>query len=265
MKKLLVILSLLISFANAGTLGIQEHLGDTVDIDLTFLDEKGNSVTLKKLMDGKPTILTLNYFRCAGICTPQLNELARVLGVLDLAENTDYKVVTISFAEDEPSELAAAKKKNMINSISREYIPNAWRFAIGENNSSHVLSKQVGFVFEKTVSAQGKVDYIHGAALMILSPEGKITRYLNGVEQLPFDVKMALTEASDGTVGPTVAKMVEYCFSYDPKGRTYIFMWEKIAGIFMFALMFGFFFYLIKQGRKEDDREVAERRETKED
>ena len=261
MKKLLVALSLLISFSNAGTLGIQEKLGETVDINLTFLDEKGKSVTLKKLMNGKPTILTLNYFRCAGICTPQLNELAKTLGRLDLAENTDYKVVTISFAEDEPFELAAAKRKNMINSISREYVKDAWRFAIGENNNSHTLSDQVGFVFEKTVSDLGKVDYIHGAALIILSPEGKITRYLNGVEQLPFDVKMALTEASDGTVGPTVAKMVEYCFSYDPKGRTYIFMWEKIAAIVMTSMMIGFFIYLIRQGRKEDDREVVRREE----
>ena len=72
---------------------------------------------------------------------------------------------------------------------------------------------------------------------------------------------MALIEASNGTVGPTVAKMVEYCFSYDPKGRTYIFMWEKGVAIFMFSLMFGFFIYLVKQGRKEDDREVVRRDE----
>ena len=261
MKKLLVALSLLVSFSNAGTLGIQEHLGETVDTNLTFLDEKGNSVTLKKLMNGKPTILTLNYFRCAGICTPQLNELAKAIGRLDLAENTDYKVVTISFAEDEPFELAAAKRKTMVSSIARGYVADAWRFAIGENNNSHVLSEQVGFVFEKTVTEQGKVDYIHGAALIILSPEGKITRYLNGVEQLPFDIKMALTEASDGTVGPTVAKMVEYCFSYDPKGRTYIFMWEKMAAVIMTSMMIGFFIYLIRQGRKEDDREVVRRDE----
>ena len=259
MKKLLVVFAMLISFVNAGTLGIQEKLGETVDINLTFLDEKGNSVTLKQLMNGKPTILTLNYFRCAGICTPQLNELAKTLGRLDLAENTDYKVVTISFAEDEPFAIAAAKRKNMITSIPRDYVTNAWRFAIGENNNSHVLSDQVGFVFEKTVSDLGKVDYIHGAALIILSPDGKITRYLNGVEQLPFDVKMALTEASSGTVGPTVAKMVEYCFSYDPKGRTYIFMWEKLAAVFMTTMMIGFFIYLIRKGRKEDDREVVKR------
>ncbi len=263
MKKLLITLSLIISISNAGTLGIQEKLGDSVPLDLKFLDEKGNSVTLKKLMGGKPTILTLNYFRCAGICTPQLNGLAKMLSRLDLAENRDYKVITVSFAEDEPFELAAAKRKNMLNTITRDYVHDAWRFVIGENNSSHVLSQKVGFVFEKTVTEQGKVDYIHGAALIIISPEGKITRYLNGVDQLPFDVKMALTEASTGTVGPTVAKMVEYCFSYDPKGRTYIFMWEKLAAIIMTSFMIGFFIYLVKQGRRDDDKDVLRREENK--
>jgi protein SCO1/2 len=263
MKKLLFILLFIISFSNAATLGIQEKLGQHVDLSLEFLDEQGNKTTLKKLMDGKPTILTLNYFRCAGICTPQLNELAKVLGKLDLSENSDYKVVTISFAEDEPFELAAAKRKTMLSSISRPYMTEAWRFAIGENNSSGILSDQVGFVFEKTVSDLGKVDYIHGASLIIISPEGKITRYLNGVDQLPFDVKMALTEASNETVGPTVAKMVEYCFSYDPKGKTYVFMWEKVIGVVMTLMALGFFIYLFKAGRKEDDREIAPRREEK--
>ena len=123
------------------------------------------------------------------------------------------------------------------------------------------IPDEVGFVFKKTVTDDGKVDYIHGAALIMISPEGKITRYLNGVEQLPFDVKMALTEASSGTVGPTVAKMVEYCFSYDPKGRTYIFMWEKLVGVFMTIVMLVILITLIRKGRKEDDREVVRRDE----
>ena len=147
----------------------------------------------------------------------------------------------------------------MLASINRQYVSDAWRFLIGENNSSHVLAQKVGFVFEKTVTEQGKVDYIHGASLIMLSPEGKITRYLNGVDQLPFDVKMALIEASDGTVGPTVAKAIEYCLSYDPKGKTYVFVWEKIAGVVMTAMTVLFFIYLVRLGRKEDDRDVVKK------
>ncbi len=255
MRKFLLVLSLLFTFSNAETLGIQEKLGNMVPLDLTFLNEESKSVTLKELMDGKPTILTLNYFRCAGICTPQLNDLAKMLSRLNLAENTDYKVLTVSFAEDETPDLAKAKRENQLASMSRAYVADAWHFVIGENNSSGVLAEKVGFVFEKTVSETGKVDYIHAAALIILSPEGKITRYLNGIEQLPFDAKMALVEASDGKVGPTIAKTLLYCFAYDPKGKTYIFVWEKIAAIVMLTLVFGFFIYLVKSGRKEEDHQ----------
>jgi protein SCO1/2 len=255
MQKVILLFLLSFNILYANTLGIKEKLGETVPLDLTFIDEKSNRVTLKELMDGKPTILTLNYFRCAGICTPQLEDLAKMLGRLQLAENTDYKVLTVSFAEDETPDLAAAKRKNHLASMTRSYVADAWHFVIGENNSSHVLADKVGFSFEKTVTAEGKVDYIHAAALIILSPEGKITRYLNGIQQLPFDVKMALVESADGRVGPTIAKSLLYCFSYDPQGKKYVFMWEKVVGAVMLLIVFGFFLYLVKIGRKEESHQ----------
>ncbi len=255
MRKFLRSLLLVACFVQADQLGVNEKLGQMVPLDLTFIDEESKKVTLKELMDGKPTILTLNYFRCAGICTPQLEDLAKMLSRLDLAENTDYKVVTVSFAEDETSDLAKAKKKNHIASIRRGFVQDAWHFVIGENNSSGVLAEKVGFSFQKTVSPKGKVDYIHAAALIIISPEGKITRYLNGIEQLPFDVKMALVESSEGKVGPTIAKTLLFCFEYDPNGKKYVFLWEKVVGLIMLAIVFGFFIYLVKTGRKEEDHQ----------
>ena len=257
MKKLLLLLLTLSALHCAEQLGVNEKLGQMVPLDLTFIDENSNQVTLGKLMDGKPTIITLNYFRCAGICTPQLDDLSRTLTQLNLAENTDYKVLTISFAEDETPELAAAKRKNHLHAIGRDYVQDAWHFLISDNNSSAVLASKVGFVYEKTVSPKGVVDYIHPAALIILSPEGKITRYLNGIDQLPFDVKMALVESSEGRVGPTIAKTLLYCFAYDPVGKKYIFVWEKVAATVMLIIVFGFFIYLIKLGRKEDTSEAA--------
>ncbi len=253
MKKLLMYLLLMSSVHAATQLGINENLGTMVPLDLTFINEKGERVTLKKLMDGKPTMISLNYFRCAGICTPQLNDMAKMLGRLDLAENTDYKVLTISFAEDEGYELAAAKRNTMLKTIQREYVQDAWHFVVGENNSSGILANKVGFVYEKTVSPAGVVDYVHPAALIMLSPEGEVTRYLNGIEQLPFDVKMALMEAGQGKVGPTIAKNLLYCFAYDPKAKTYIFKWEKIAGAVMTLIMLAFFVYLVRTSRREED------------
>ncbi len=252
MRNLLILVLLALSL-QANTLGVDEKLGNMVPLDLTFIDEKGEKVTLRKLMDGKPAMISLNYFRCSGICTPQLTDMAKMLTRLDLAENLDYKVITIGFAEDEGYELAAAKRKTMLSSIQRQFVSNAWRFVIGENNSSGIFSDLVGFSYKKTVSDAGVVEYIHAGVLIMLSPEGKITRYLNGIEQLPFDVKMALMEAGEGKVGPTIAKNLLYCFSYDPKAKTYIFMWEKVAATVMLAIMLGFFIYLVKTSRKKED------------
>lgn len=252
MRKLLM-LAFLTLFVNAAQLGVNEKQGAMVPLDLTFVDEKGKSVTLKKLMDGKPTIISFNYFRCAGICGPQLADMAKVLSKLDLAENIDYKVLTISFAEDETPELASAKRKAYLHSMTRPYVQDAWHFVIGENNSSGIMAEIVGFTYEKEVSKVGTVDYLHPAALIMLSPEGKVTRYLNGINQLPFDVKMALLEAGEGKIGPTIAKKLLFCFAYDPKGKTYVFKWEKVTGIVMTIIMILFFIYLVKTSKREDD------------
>ena len=252
MRKLLILVLLSLSI-QADQLGINEHLGQMVPLDLKFINEKGEKVTLKKLMDGKPTMITLNYFRCAGICGPQLADMAKMLSKLDLAENTDYKVLTISFAEDETPALAKKKRTDYLKSITRDFVQDAWHFVIGENNSSGILADKVGFTFKKEISPSGAVDYIHPGALIMLSPEGKVTRYLNGIGQLPFDVKMAVVEAGEGKVGPTIAKKLLFCFAYDPKGKTYIFKWEKIAGVVMTLVMLSFLVYLITTSRREDD------------
>jgi len=255
MRKLLMLLLITLS-VNAAQLGINEHQGAMVPLDLTFINEKGEKVTLKKLMDGKPTMITLNYFRCAGICGPQLADMAKMLSKLDLAENTDYKVLTISFAENETPDLASAKRQAYLHSMTRPFVQDAWHFLISDNNSSAILADKVGFTYKKEVSKAGVVDYVHPGALIMLSPKGKVTRYLNGIGQLPFDVKMAVIEAGEGKVGPTIAKKLLFCFAYDPKGKTYIFKWEKVVGALMTLIMIAFFIYLIKTSkRKEDDHQ----------
>ena len=259
----LLILVLWMTIVQAEQLGLNERLGKMVPLDLIFLNEKGEKVTLGEMMDGKPTMLTLNYFKCAGICGPQLADMAKMLSRLDLAENTDYKVLTISFAEDETPALAVKKRKAYLDSISRDFVQDAWHFLIGENNSSGILAQKVGFTYKKDVTAAGVVDYIHPGALIMLSPKGKVTRYLNGIGQLPFDVKMAVMEAGEGRVGPTIAKKLLFCFAYDPKAKTYIFQWEKIAGLVMTIFMLIFFIYLIKTSRRDDDDNHQEKEKTR--
>lgn len=253
LKKIMMLVLLCFTVVQAELLGVNEKLGAYVPLDLTFIDEDGKSRTLKEYMEGKPTMITLNYFKCAGICGPQLADMANMLSRLDLAENRDYKVLTISFAENETPELAKKKRAAYLKSITRDFVQDAWHFVIGENNSSGILADKVGFDFKKEIGPNGAVDYIHPSTLIMLSPKGKVTRYLNGISQLPFDVKMAVMEAGEGKVGPTIAKKLLFCFAYDPKGRTYVFKWEKVAGVVMTLLMLAFLVYLIKTSKRNDE------------
>ncbi len=255
---MLVLLSF--SILQAESIGVNEKLGNYVSLDLTFIDEDGKSRTLREYMDGKPTVISLNYFRCAGICTPQLEDMAKTLSKVTLSENTDYKALTISFDATETPPLAKAKRKTHLESMERAYVQDAWHFLLSENNSSAILSKEVGFSYKKTVSKAGVVDWIHAAALIVISPEGKITRYLNGIDQNPFDLKMALLESSEGKVGPTIAKTLLYCFAYDPKGKTYIFVWEKVAATVILIITIIFFLWLLKSGRKAQEDHQNQRR-----
>ncbi len=255
MRKLLMLVLLTLTI-QAAEIGVNEHLGTMIPLDMTFINEKGEKVTLKKMMDGKPTMLSLNYYRCRGICNAQLSDMAKMLGELDLAENTDYKVITVSFGEGETPVMAKAKRKTMLEAIPRDFVQDAWHFYVSDGNSSAELAKDVGFAYKKEVSKAGVVDYIHPGTLVMISPKGKVTRYLNGINQLPFDVKMALMEAGEGKTGPTIAKKLLLCFAYDPKGRTYVFQWEKITGIVITLIMIFFFIYLVKtSGREEKDNQ----------
>ena len=258
MKKIVMLVLLFLTVLQAESLGVNEKLGEYVPLDLTFIDEEGKSRTLKEYMDGKPTILSLNYYRCGGICGPQLADMAKLFSRLDLSENTDYKVLTISFAQDETPPLAKAKRDMYHKAMTRPYVQDAWHFLLSENNSSAIIADKVGFSYKKTVTQAGVVDWIHASTLIIISPEGKITRYLNGIEQLPFDVKMAVLESAKGTVGPTIAKTLLYCFSYDPKGKTYVFAWEKIAATVILAITIIFFIWLLKAGRRDQEEHEKE-------
>jgi protein SCO1/2 len=247
----LLIITFLFNFLQAEHLGVQEKLGTTVPLDLTFTNEQSKSVTLKELMNGKPTLLTLNYFECAGICTPQLNELAKMLSRVHLSENTDYKVITVDFAENETVSLAKKKKENLLKSMRRGYVQDAWHLVIGENNSSGKLAEAVGFKYKKVTNAQGKVTgYLHGATIIVLSPSGKITRYLKGVQQLPADVTMALKEAAQGTVSKSIPKDSPFCFTERPAADMLVNKVTKSWMIFMLLVVVGLFIYLLRSKKK---------------
>jgi protein SCO1/2 len=214
--------------------GVDEKLGQVVPLDLMLVDEQGDRISMRDILD-KPTLLTLNYFRCTGLCTPLLNGVAEMLQRTDQVPGKDFQVVSVSFDPRDNAELAGLKKENYIKQLGPAFPTGAWRFLTGDPISTKRLADAVGFRFAK----QGD-DYVHAGAVMVLSPAGKVTRYLYGVTFLPFDVKMAVVEAGQGRTGPTIARFLKFCYSYDPSGRRYFLDITRVAAAFTIVLAIGF-------------------------
>ncbi|MCX8116986.1 MAG: SCO family protein [Desulfobacterota bacterium] len=224
--------------------GIDEKLGQALPLHLAFNDETGRPVTLKEVIH-KPTIFTPVFYACPDVCNFLLSNLASALNRLPSTPGEDYLVLSVSFDETETPQLASEKKGLYLKMIERPFPETAWRFLTGEKENILRLTDAAGFHFRR----EGK-NFLHPVAVIVLSPEGKITRYLYGTEILPFDLRMALLEASEGRTGPTIAKVLRFCFSYDPKGRRYVFNTLKITGIVTLTFALSFVLFLFWRGRK---------------
>ena len=232
-----------------GEVGIDERLGTTIPLDLVLKDEEGNSVKLGTLID-KPTILTLNFFRCTGICTPLLNGVVEVINQSEALPGRDYQVVTVSFDDRDTPELALGKRTNYLKQIQKPFPPTAWHFLTGDAITTKALCDSVGFKFKR----QGD-QFIHAGAIVFLSPEGQVTRYMYGVTFLPADFQMAVNEAAKGEVRPTINKWLKFCFSYDPAGRRYVFSTTRASATVILLMAGAFLAYLtLKRPRGNEAR-----------
>jgi len=233
-------------------IGIVEHLGEYVPLELTFLNENGDSVVLKDIST-HPLVVSLVYFNCPGICSPLLGGVVDVLDRLDMEPGKDYRVVTISFDPTDNPALAREKKRNYFKAFRRRAFPEKeWMWLTGDSLTIHQFTDAVGFKYKQ----EGK-DFVHAGALIVLSADGKISRYLRGIEFQPFDLKMAITEAASGRVGPTISKVLLYCFSYDPAGKKYVFNFTKVGGtIFLVGLVIFIAFLSIKKTKQKGHSEV---------
>ncbi|HEY9115677.1 MAG TPA: SCO family protein [Bacteroidales bacterium] len=228
-------------------LGIYEHLDEYISDDLVFTDELFNEVNLKEAID-KPTIICLVYYECPGICSPLMNGLAEAMDKTDINLGKEYQVFTISFSSTEKPPLARKKKQTYAKLVSHGDTENSWRFFTGDSAMIEQLLDEVGYKVKK----EGD-QYIHPGAVIMLSPEGKITRYLYGSTYfLPFDLKMSVVEAQAGRSGPTINKVLNYCFSYDPEGKKYVFNVTKVSGTFILILALGLLFTLIFKGKNKN-------------
>lgn len=231
-------------------IGIEEKLGASVPLDAVFIGEAGEKVTLRELITG-PTVLAPVYYTCKDVCPLLLHGVADVVRKIQAEPLKDYKVLAVSFDETDTPKLAREKKKNFLAALDKPFPSEGWRFLTGDEKNIRKLTDAVGFRFKRQEDI-----FLHAVSIVVLSGEGKVIRYLYGTTFLPFDLKMALVEASEGRIGPTITKVLRYCFTYDPKGQKYVFNILKVAGTSMILALVAMLIVLRAKGkgraRKED-------------
>lgn len=229
--------------------GVDEKIGAYLPMDLKFTTSEGKELPLKELIT-KPTLIALVYYECTGICAPMQNELAWTIDKLQLEPGTDFQVISFSFDHHETPVIAAKWKSNYLKTIKRKFSADNWVFLTGDSLSIKKLTEAAGFYF-----VPNEKQYVHGGAVISISPEGKISRYLFGKDFNPFDVKMALLEAKAGKSNPTISKVLEFCFSFDPKGRQYTLNVTRIIGSIMLLGVGAFFGVLVIKRKKLHKKE----------
>ena len=233
--------------------GIEQHLDAQVPLDLPFRDEAGKEVRLGDLVGGKPTVLVLAYYRCPMLCTQVLN------GVLDAARKMsfdvgdEYNIVTVSFDAREQPGLAAAKKATYLAQYDRPGAPaeQGWHFLTGEQDSIDRLTDAVGFRYEYDAK---KDQFAHGSGIMVLTPQGKVSRYFYGIKYPPRDLRLSLVEASANHIGTPVDAVLLLCYHYDPGTGQYtpaVLGLVRLGGVVTVLLLGGFIGVSLWRGRRK--------------
>jgi protein SCO1/2 len=205
--------------------GIDEHLDAQLPLDLEFTDHAGKKVRLRDYFDGEhPVVLTLNYYKCPMLCGLMLNGLLDALRQIDWTAGEQFQVVTVSFDPLEAYQLAAIKRQNYLTQYERPAAAHGWPFLVGRKSSIDPLLEATGYRIRWNDKQQ---QWIHITALIICTPDGRISRYLYGVLFEPKTLRLSLVEASQGKIGSTLDRVLLYCYHYE--GGTYTLAAMNIA------------------------------------
>lgn len=237
---------------------VERNLGDQIPTDLTFEDEEGTSVSLDQYFDGEtPVLLNLVYHDCPMLCGLMLNGFTSSLKSLSWTPGEQYRVLTVSFNHREGPAIARENKKTYVEQLGRPEAADGWHFLTGDSTAIQELTAAVGFNFRWVPEKQ---EYAHPTAQVFLSGDGKITRYIYGIEIPSSDMRKALVEASNGTVGNAIDQAAMYCFQFDPDENTYTadaFNIMKIGSVLVFLLLAGALFIFWRQEHKDLERHEA--------
>lgn len=215
--------------ADVKDIGVDEKLGETIPLDLTFFDEDGHQIILGDLLkDGKPLILSLAYFSCPRLCSLTLKGTLKSINALsNFRLGRDFKVATLSFNPVEKPDIAKKKALEYRGKLRKEQsAENKWLFLTGDQDNISKLTQAVGFRYKK----DGE-EFAHPTTLIFITPDGRISRYLYGVQFEPKEMKLSLLESSDGKIGSSqvLNKVLLFCYAFDPVGKRYALQALKIV------------------------------------
>jgi protein SCO1/2 len=226
-------------------INVAEHLGQRIPLDLVFTNDAGQQVQLNEYFKhGNPVILVMAYYTCPMLCTLVMNGLAEGIKKLDWIPGKQFQVLTVSINPLETSGQAAVKRADLLKAVGKTGIDGGWRFFVGQDSAIHALANAVGFQYYYDQKQQM---YAHPTVIMILTEDGKISRYLYGISFNRQDLRLGLLEASDGKIGNTIDRIVLYCYHYDPKAQGYVLFAMNVmklggaATVLIMALFLGTF------------------------
>ncbi|MFQ5604153.1 MAG: SCO family protein [bacterium] len=198
--------------------GIDQKLNEQIPLNWFFTDAGGRSVQLQEYFNEKPVILAFVYYECPMLCTMVLNGLLQSINTLNFNVGSHYEIVTVSFDPGETPKLAAGKKTTYVNKYGRRGAADGWHFLTGDEAAIKALTQAAGFKYKYDPETD---QYIHASGVMVLTPEGRLSRYFYGVEYSARDLKLALMEASKNKIGSAVDQILLYCYHYDPTTGKY--------------------------------------------
>lgn len=214
--------------------GVEERLGEQIPLDLRFANAEGDSLVLKELFtDDKPVLLNPVYYECPQLCSMIKEAIFKGVKDLKWSPGTEYNIVTFSFDPREKTALAAENKNRFLNKLNRKGADEGWHFLTGNKENIRKLTEAIGFNMKRLQDGQ----YAHGAAIMFLSPDGVITRYLYGLKFDEFNLRNALYDAAYGNIGSAAEQVLLYCYQYDADSNTYVPVAWKIMQVGGFATM----------------------------
>ena len=229
-------------------IGFDQNLDQYVPLDVPFRDESGRTVRLADYFGSRPVVLVFAYYDCPMLCTQVINGLSTALNILSLAPGKDFEIVTVSFNPRDTPATASAKKAVYLERYTRDGAAQAWHFLSGDQPSIDRLTKAAGFRY--VWDAETK-QFAHPTGVIVLTADGRLSRYLFGIEYGPRDLRYALVEASAGGVGNAVDTLLLYCYHYDPMTGRYGFVVMRAVRIAGAATVLALASFIIVMVRKE--------------